>query len=83
MKAYAIMKKITGRRGISNATWEEFRQYGMEVANGLPSSGRRLLNMDRGDKDGDKAKQRYHLFYNPELESDHGIIDFTTYSWIA
>ena len=39
MKAYALMKNITGRCGISETEWEAYRQYGMQAEKGLPASG--------------------------------------------
>ena len=52
----AIMKAVLLGDGVV------FQYLDLEAANGLPSSGRRLLNMERGDKDGDKARQRYRFF---------------------
>ena len=45
MKAYALMKNITGRRGMSDTEWEAYRQYGMQAEKGLPASGERMLNL--------------------------------------
>ena len=60
MKAYALMKNITGRCGMSDTEWAAYRQYGMRAENGLPTSGERMLNLPRGDKDGEKARERFH-----------------------
>lgn len=70
MKAYAIMKNISGRRGTSNAAWEAYRQYGMETSHGLPASGKRMLNLPQGDKDGEKARERFHHLLLDSLKKD-------------
>ena len=59
MKAYAIMKSLTGRYGTSDAEWEAFRQYIMESNNGLTASGGTMLSLPQGDKDGDKAMKQF------------------------
>ena len=59
MKAYALIKNITGRRGASDTEWGAYRQYGMRAHSGLPASGGRMLNLTRGDKDGEKARERF------------------------
>lgn len=70
MKAYAIMKNITGHRGTSDAAWEAYRQYGMDTTHGLPASGKRMLNLPRGDKDGEKARERFHHLLLDSLKKD-------------
>ena len=68
MKHYVAGKAITGRRGTSDMQWEAFRQYGMSANNGLPTSRRRLLQTAKGDKDGDKARERHHHLILDSLE---------------
>jgi len=70
MKAYALVNKITGRRGTSNAAWEAFKPFAMDSKNGLPSSGRKLLKSAKGDKDGKKARERFHHLLLDSLKKD-------------
>ena len=65
------MTNITGLRGTSDTEWEAYRQYGMRAANGLlPASGERMLNLARGDKDGEKARERFHYLLHDSLKKD-------------
>ena len=59
MKAYALANSITGRCGTSTAAWQAFRVHAIVPKNRLPASGRALLQSDKGDKDGDKARDRF------------------------
>jgi len=70
MKAYALRNKIIGRRGTSNAAWEAFKAFAMDAKNGLPSSGRKLLKSAKGDKDGDKTRERFHHLLLDSLKKD-------------
>ena len=70
MKAYALMKNITGRRGTSDTEWEVYRQYGMRAENGLPASEERMLSLLQGDKDGEKARERFHYLLLDSLKKD-------------
>ena len=70
MKAYALMKNITGRCGTSNTEWEAYRQYGMLADNGLPAFGERMLNLLQGDKDGEKAWERFHYLLLDSQKQD-------------
>ena len=70
MKYYAAGIAITGRQGTSDTQWEAFHQYGMSADNSLPASGRRLLRTAKGDKDGDKARERYHHLMLDSLKKD-------------
>jgi len=70
MKTYALMNKITGRRGTSNAAWEAFKAFAKDYKNGLPSSGRKLLKFAKGDKDGEKAHERFHHLLLDSLKKD-------------
>jgi hypothetical protein len=70
LKAYALMNKITGRRGTSDAAWEAFKTFAMDAKNGLPASGRKLLTSAKGDKDGEKARQRFHHLLLDSLKKD-------------
>ena len=70
IKAYAIMKRLTGRHGTSDAEWEAFRQYVMDPDNGLPASGGTMLSLPQGDKDGDKARKRFHHLLLDSLKKD-------------
>ena len=80
MKPYALANSITGRRGTSTATWQAFRDHAMDPKNGLPASGRALLQSDKEDKDGDKARDRFHylLLDSPkkdrETETKEGLV---------
>ena len=68
IKAYAMSKNITGRRGTSNEDWDEFQEFCMKAENGLPASGRAILKVRRGDKEGDKARERfYYLILDGKL----------------
>jgi len=60
LKAYALMNNITGRRGTSNTAWDAFKTFAMQAKNGLPASGRTLLNTPVGDKESNKARDRFH-----------------------
>ena len=64
------MKNITGRRRTSNTEWEANMQYGMRADDGLPASGERMLNLPRGDKDGEKALERFHYLLLDSLKED-------------
>jgi len=70
LKAYALMNKITGRHGTSNAAWEAFKAFGIDSKNGLPSSGRKLLKSAKGNKDGNKARERFHHLLLDTLKKD-------------
>ena len=70
MKAYTLMKNITGRRGTSDADWAAFKVFGKEAKNGLPASGRKLLNAAPGDRDGNKARDRYNHLILDSLKKD-------------
>jgi len=71
LKAYALMNNITGRRATSNATWNTFKTFAMQANYGLPASGRTLLNTPVGDKEGDKAGNRFHHLLLDSLKKDH------------
>ena len=70
MKAYAIMKSLTGRHGTSDAEWEAFRQYAMDPDNGLPASGGTMLSLPHRDEDGDKVRKRFHHLHLDSLKKD-------------
>ena len=70
VKAYALANGITGRRGTSTAAWQAFRDHTMDPKNGLPASGRALLQSNKGDKDGDKARDRFHYLLLDSLKKD-------------
>lgn len=70
IKAYAISKKITGRRDASVQEWDRFKSHAMNDENGLPASGRALLQLPRGDKEGDRAKDRFHYLLLDALKKD-------------
>jgi len=70
LKAYALMNKITGRRGTSDAAWEAFKTFAMDAKNGLPASGGQLLTSAKGDKDDEKARQRFHHLLLDSLKKD-------------
>jgi len=70
VKAYALAHGITGRRGTSTAAWQAFRDHAMDPKNGVPASGRALLQSDKGDKDGDKARDRFHYLLLDSLKKD-------------
>ena len=70
MKAYALMKNITGRRGTSDTEGELYRQYGMWAENRLPASGERMLNLLQGDKDGQKAREPFHYLLLDSRKKD-------------
>jgi len=70
MKAYALANGITGGRGISTAAWQAFRDHAMDPKNGLPASGWALLQSDKGDKDRDKARDRFHYLLLDSLKKD-------------
>jgi len=70
MKAYALADGITGRRGTSTAAWQAFRDYTWDPKNGLPASGWALLQSDKGDKDGDKARDRFHYLLLDNQKKD-------------
>jgi len=71
LKAYVLMNNITGRRGTSNATWNAFKTFAMLATHGLPASGRTLLNTPVGDKEDDKARDRFHHLLLDSLKKDH------------
>jgi len=64
------MNNITGRRGTSNATWNAFKIFAMQANHRLPVSGRTLLNTPVGDKEGDKARDRFHHLLLDSLLKD-------------
>jgi len=71
LKAYTLMNNITGRQGTSNTTWNAFKTFAMEAKHGLPTSGWILLNTSVGDKEGDKARDRFHHLLLDSLKKDH------------
>jgi len=71
LKAYALMNNITGRWRTANATWNAFKSFAMEAKHRLPASGRILLNTLVGDKEGDKARDRFHYLLLDSLKKDH------------
>ena len=70
IKAYAISKGIAGRRGTSNETWDTFTEYAQRVGNGLPASGKGLLELRREDKEGNKANERFNYLLLDALKKD-------------
>jgi len=70
LKAYALMNNITGRRGTSNAAWDAFKTFAIQPKSGLPVSGRTLLNTPIGDKEGNKATDRFHHLLLDSLKKD-------------
>jgi len=68
VKAYALANGISGRRGNSTAAWQAFRNDAMDPRKGLPGSGRALLQSDKSDKDGDKARDRFHYLLLDSLK---------------
>ena len=70
MKAYTLIKNITTRHRTSDTEWEPYRQYGMRAENGLPASGERMLNLPRGDKDGKRARERFHYLLHDSQKQD-------------
>ncbi|KAF8416583.1 hypothetical protein EV426DRAFT_578631 [Tirmania nivea] len=70
LKAYAVMNEITGRRGISKAVWEGFKAFALKPKNELPASRHTLLGMQRGDKEGNKAQERFHHLLLDSLKKD-------------
>ena len=70
MKPFAILKSLTGRHGTSDSEWEALRQYAMNPDHGLPASGRTMLSLPQGDKDGDKARKRCHHLLLDSLKKD-------------
>ena len=70
MKAFTLMKGITGRQGTSNAAWEAYREFAQEAKNGLPASGRNMLTLPHGDRDGEKARERFHHLLLDSLKKD-------------
>jgi len=70
LKAYALMNKITGRRGTSNTVWQAFKAFAMYAKNGLPSSGRKLLKSAKCDKEIDKAYECFHYLLLDSLKKD-------------
>ena len=74
MKAYALMKNITDRRGTSDTEWEAYRQYRMWAENRLPASSERMLNLPRRDKDSEKAQEHFHYLLLNSLKKDREIM---------
>ena len=70
MKAYTLMKGIKGRQGTSNAAWQAYQEFAQEAKNGLPASGRNMLTLPRGDRDGEKARERFHHLLLDSLKKD-------------
>jgi len=70
VKAYALANSITGRRGTPTAAWQAFRDDAMDPKNGLPASGQALLQADKGDKDADLARDRFHYLLLDSLKKD-------------
>jgi len=70
MKANALANSITSRRGTSTAAWQAFRDHAMDLKNRLLASGRVLLQSDKGDKDGDKARDRFYYLLLDSLKKD-------------
>jgi len=66
------MNNITGRWGTSNTTWNAFKSFAMEAKHGLPASGQILLNTPVRDKEGDKARDRFHYLLLDSLKKDRG-----------
>ena len=64
------MKSLTGRHSTSDAEWEAFRQYAMDLDNGLPASGGTMLSLPQGDKDADKARKPFHHLLLDSLKKD-------------
>jgi len=64
------MNKLTERCRTSNAAWEAFKAFAMDSKNGLPSSRHKLLKSAKGDKDGDKARERFHYLLLDSLKKD-------------
>ena len=42
----------------------------MWAENGLPASGKRMLNLPRGDKDGERPRERFHYLLLDSLKKD-------------
>jgi len=70
LKVYALMNNITGRRGTSNATWNAFKTFVIQVNHGLPASGRILLNTPVVDNEANKARDRFHHLLLDSLKKD-------------
>ncbi|KAF8415029.1 hypothetical protein EV426DRAFT_710594 [Tirmania nivea] len=70
LKAYALSNGITGKHGTSAAVWEAFQQYALNSKHGLPASGRKLVMTAKGDKEGDKARERFHYLLLDCLKKD-------------
>jgi len=70
LKAYAPMNNITGRWGTSNAIWNTCKTFTMQANHGLLASGRILLNTPVGDKEGNKARDRFHHLLLDSLKKD-------------
>ena len=68
IKAQARHQKITGRRGTSNEDWNTFKSFAMQDNNGIPRSGRALLELPRGNKQGDDARESLHLLLLDSLK---------------
>ena len=70
VKAYALSKKITSRRDASNAEWKIFQAIAMRDGNGLPASGRAILQLADSDKEGDNARKRFNYLMLDALKKD-------------
>jgi len=70
VKAYALANGITGRCETSTAAWQACRDHAMDSKNGLPASRKALLQSNEGDKDGDKARDRFHYLLLDSLKKD-------------
>ena len=73
LKAYVIMKSLTGPHGASDVEWEPFRQYTMDPDNSLPASGGTMISLSQGDDDSDKVRKRFHhsLLGSPKKIGKH------------
>ena len=70
VKAYALSKKITSRRDASNAEWKTFQAIAMRDGNGLSASGRAILQLKEGDKQGVKACKCFNYLMLDALKKD-------------
>jgi len=70
VKAYALANGITGRRRTSTAARQAFWNPAMDPKNRLPASGQVLLQSDKRDKDGDKARDSFNYLLLDSLKKD-------------
>ena len=70
MKAYTLMKGMKGRQGTSNAAWEAYREFAQEAKNEHLVCGRNMLTLPRGDRDGEKARERFHHLLLDSVKQD-------------